>query len=134
MVGQRNIRGDPNKGVKVKHVFKNIFLNTKITTYGLVLESKKTFMAGLQGEAGGDVRFNSEGDAVSNAHVYYLKSNAHVYYLKSNALTISKPMLMYTISKAMLILSQKQCSNYLTSNALTVSKAMLMYTILKAML
>ena len=25
----------------------------------------KVFMAGLQGEAGGDVRFNSEGDAVS---------------------------------------------------------------------
>ena len=27
---------------------------------------EKVFMAGLQGEAGGDVRFNSEGDAVSN--------------------------------------------------------------------
>ena len=54
-------------------------------------------MAGLQGEAGGDVRFNSEGDAVSNAH---------------------------TISKAMSILSQKQCSHDI-SNAHYISKAML---------
>ena len=32
---------------------------------------KKVFVAGLQGEAGGDVRFNSEGDAVSNDHDIY---------------------------------------------------------------
>ena len=31
----------------------------------LIPPTEKVFMAGLQGEAGGDVRFNSEGDAVS---------------------------------------------------------------------
>ena len=36
-----------------------------IPIYNLISLSQKVFMAGLQGEAGGDVRFNSEGDAVS---------------------------------------------------------------------
>ena len=63
---------------------KNLYLITEIPIYGFALESKQIFMAGLQGEAGGDVRFNSEGDAVSNAH---------------------------TISKEMPTLSQKQCSH-----------------------
>ena len=36
-----------------------------IPIYNLIPLSEKVFMAGLQGEAGGDVRFNSEGDAVS---------------------------------------------------------------------
>ena len=36
-----------------------------IPIYNLFPLSEKVLMAGLQGEAGGDVRFNSEGDAVS---------------------------------------------------------------------
>ena len=32
---------------------------------------EESLWAGLQGEAGGDVRFNSEGDAVSNDHDIY---------------------------------------------------------------
>ena len=36
-----------------------------VSIYNLIPLSEKVLMAGLQGEAGGDVRFNSEGDAVS---------------------------------------------------------------------
>ena len=49
-------------------VWRGVKIDPHLTTHtcGLVLVKKKVFMAGLQGEAGGDVRFNSEGDAVSN--------------------------------------------------------------------
>ena len=99
--------------------FKNLFLITEIPIYGFALESKKIFMAGLQGEAGGDVRFNSEGDAVSNAHTISKAmptlSQKQCSYDISNA---------HYISKATPTFSQKQCS-YDVSNAHYISKAML---------